>query len=242
MLKNKNSDVILQKDKLCKIINNKYRDIKTHGENITDEMRLKIYNKDINYCDKGESKGGYSLKEVQEMAIHYFKLPEKKAFALSKPELCKHISNMLENIKNKVKTANLTNEKHMENPDKHTGDHIGDGDGDGDGDDDGHKIKKTNALKTYNMIYPADITQCTDTPNRGGKNIKEIKKIAIENFGIDIEHKSKEELCSEIETKLKKLKNKLDIVDNNNDTDIDLDEIMKDGLSVDDFFESIPSK
>ena len=56
----------------------------------------------------------------------------------------------------------------------------------------------------YSMVYPMDINQCKETPNRGGPGSKEIKQIARDNFGINTDHKHKDEICNEIEAKLKK--------------------------------------
>ena len=245
MYKGKDSDIILPKGKLCKIINNKYRDIKTRGIEVTDAMRLKAYEKDIDNCDRGESKGGYSLKELQELAINFFKVDEKTALALKKPELCKTIRNMIKTIKNKTKNTGIHG--------------IGDGDGeaakqhhdqhdhhDQHNHHDQHQHQQQPGTGTskgkYNMIYPADITQCKDTPNRGGKNIKEIKKLASDNFGIEIEHKTKDQLCDEILAKLKETQlHKVDIVDKDESV-LDLDEVMKGEGSIDELFDEISSK
>ena len=74
-----------------KIINNKYRQIKTRGDEITDEDRLKAYEKDIDNCEKGESKGGYSLTQLREIAINYFDLDDDMAKKLDKNELCTYV-------------------------------------------------------------------------------------------------------------------------------------------------------
>jgi hypothetical protein len=73
----KNEHIYLSKGDLCNIINKKYREIKTRGNIITDKMRVEAYGKDINNCNNGESKGGYSLHDLQEIAINYFDINEK---------------------------------------------------------------------------------------------------------------------------------------------------------------------
>ena len=171
MKKPGDESTILSKGELCKIINNKYREIKTRGSEITDEMRVNAYKKDIELCDKGESKGGYSLYDLQELAINYFGITEKEAKEMKKAPLCAHISKILRKIKK------------MDDIDTTTGIATG-----------------------LSNVYPADINQCKDTPNRGGLGSKELKKIANDNFGIDTEHKNKEEICDAIEVKLKNIK------------------------------------
>ena len=66
----------LQKPELCRIINAKYREFKTRGKEITDEDRLKAYEKNIDDCENGESKGGYGLNDLKELAINYYDISE----------------------------------------------------------------------------------------------------------------------------------------------------------------------
>ena len=94
----KNPDTQLDKSEMCKIINNKYRQIKTQGKEITDKDRLEAYSKKIEDCENGESKGGYSLKELQEIGINYFDLDEETAKVIHKDELCQYIRKRLKKI------------------------------------------------------------------------------------------------------------------------------------------------
>jgi hypothetical protein len=144
---------------------------------ITDEMRVDVYKKDLDNCNKGESKGGYSLHELQEMAINYFDLAEDKAKAMPKPELCNHISRVIK----KIKKMDI---------------------------DDENKVTGVSREGGVNYIYPRDMAQCKETPNRGGMGSKELKVVAKENFGLDVEGKSKEEICDAIEGKLVDIRKK----------------------------------
>lgn len=59
------------------------------------------------------------------------------------------------------------------------------------------------------MIYEGDINLCNETPNRGGLNLIKLKKKAINDFGIDVKGKFKEDICNEIKDKLNEnVKNK----------------------------------
>jgi hypothetical protein len=180
----KSDDVILPKEELCKIINNKYREIKTQGQDITDEDRKLAYSKggkNIDNCEDGESKGGYTLNELKELAINYYGITETQAKDMKKQELCGHIKKVLKQLVNEevVDDKTLKDKEHYKY---------------GTVSSDEDKLS---------MIYPHDINLCKETPNRGGIGSKEIKKIANENFGINIEHKHKDDICDEIEKKMK---------------------------------------
>jgi len=83
----KSGDTTLPKNELCEIINTKYNVF----------VQDKIYNdgdyykKDIDKCYNGESKGGYKLQEVREIAIKYYNLDSSKAYLMKKDEICDYI-------------------------------------------------------------------------------------------------------------------------------------------------------
>jgi hypothetical protein len=193
----KNADTQLDKDEMCKVINNKYREIKTQGKEITDQDRLNAYAKKIELCEKGESKGGYSLKELREIGINYFDLDEPTANNLGKEELCQYIRKRI----NKIITSKADKEA--------AADIVAE---DSKGIDDNNTHASKISRKEKNLLldtplsyeYPADINLCKETPNRGGPGSTEIKDIARDNFGIDTKHKHKDQLCDEIEGMLKK--------------------------------------
>ena len=206
--KEKNGEITtLTKKELCKIINTKYREIitQTYGSSgITDKMRKDIYVKEIDNCENGEAKGGYSIIELKNMAINYFNLSEDEAKTMKKPELCKHIRKIL----NKIDYDEEHKNSLIDKTDK-TGN-----DNDDDNDDDNDKnidINNNENAKDDNLnyIYKGDINNCVDSPNRGGINLKELKKIAVYNFGINVNSKLKEEICSDIKYKLNENKNKI---------------------------------
>jgi hypothetical protein len=184
MLKDPVNGIKLQKDQLCNIINNKFREIKKRVSEVTDDMRLKVSTKDISLCDTGESKGGYSKNELREIAINYFNLDENLALLMDKTKLCQYISSILKLIKNKKEGI-------IDNGDTTIGIDLS-------------AVKKIH--DKFSFSYPGDISLCKETPNRGGKNIKSIKQIAIDNFGIDTTNLNKNQICNAIESKLKNIK------------------------------------
>jgi hypothetical protein len=198
----KNDETDLQKADMCRIINNKYREIKTQGRTITDADRINAYSKNIDNCEDGESKGGYSLKELREIAINYFDMDEQTAKDINKDKLCYYVRKRLKKINAKtdadvamaaaeaIPAKGSRKEKPVEESEK----------------DLSSKGEQTisGVSAGLSMIYPMDINLCKETPNRGGPGSKEIKQIARDNFGIDTEHKHKDEICDEIESKLKK--------------------------------------
>ena len=58
--------------------------------------------------------------------------------------------------------------------------------------------------KEYSYDYPGNILLCQNTPHRGGISKKNLNKVAVDNFGIDINNKSKNKLCKEIKTIINK--------------------------------------
>ena len=117
------------------------------------------------------------------MAINYFNLSEDEAKEMKKPELCKYIRKILTKID--------YDEEHKDSLIGKSSNEINNNDS-----------KDTNNSDNLNYIYKGDINNCVDSPNRGGINLKELKKIAVYNFGIDVNGKLKEEICSNIKTKL----------------------------------------
>ena len=227
----KNPDTPLSKGDLCKLINNKYREIKKLGRQITDTDRLNAYKKDIDNCEDGNSKGGYSLKELREIGINYFDINEDDANEMLKTELCNIIRKRIKNIKSNIDTNKMLDkskttqsEIDIETP-KNKNDTSRGSSIDSDKDSDIYTQKDTKLTQKeienilgiqiskdsvsgvpeqYNMVYPLDINQCKETPKRGGPGSKEIKQIARDNFGINTDHKHKDQICDEIELKLKK--------------------------------------
>ena len=210
------SDIILDKGELCRLINTKFREFKTRGEQISDLDKVKSYQKDIDNCEKGESKGGYDLKELKELAINYFDINETKAKEMTKPEICTYIRNEIK----RITSGGELIEKDFTDKQQYK---IIDGQG------------------IQSGIYPGDIELCKETPNRGGFNSKKIKQIARDNFNIDTEHKHKDTICDEIKEKIKEKKiiglktlgngkratklsiSRLGKIDNNNKEDLDID-------------------
>ena len=190
----KNDETDLQKADMCRVINNKFREIKTQGRTITDADRINAYTKNIDNCEDGESKGGYSLKELREIAINYFDMDEQTAKDINKDKLCYYVRKRLKKIHAKADTAAPTPEtaiiKAAEDSEKDVSSKG--------------ELTISGVSEGLSMIYPMDINLCKETPNRGGPGSKEIKQIARDNFGINTEHKHKDDICDEIEAKLKK--------------------------------------
>ena len=234
MKKGPGNDPKKPKGEMCRIINNKFRDIKTQtygSDTISNEMKLKAYegadNKDIDECDKGESKGGYLLRDLKEIAATYFGLSEEdiKEKNFQKKEICEHISKIIKQIKNAADDGNILIEKEKENDKnirKENEKDIG---------------KDTDKKGEKNMIYTRDIKLCKDTPNRGGIGMKELKRIAIDNFGIDIQQKSKDQICDAIEHKLKAIKKEKHKI-SRRATRVSASKVSKFKYSFDDLFKS----
>jgi len=191
---NKIDGIKLQKDVLCKIINNKYREIqKSYGIGSNNSnIIFNAYEKDIEQCENGESKGGYTWPKLKDIAITYFGLTEEeiKDKDYKKIDLCKYISKMInkqeQDLGNPARKTALKNNSDNENSEtENSKDHD-------------------NSDKDYNMKYDSDIKLCNETPKRGGLSLSKVKKIAEKNFNIDIQNKNKKELCSLIEAKLQK--------------------------------------
>jgi hypothetical protein len=176
----------LQKPELCRIINAKYREFKKRGKEITDEDRIKAYEKNIEDCENGESKGGYSLNDLKELAINYYNIAEEQLKDMNKPQICAHIRDNINRIKadEDILPEQVKEKLQIEKPE--------------------YKLGEKGYKDT--MIYPGDINNCKDTPNRGGFTVKKIKQIAADQFSIDTEHKHKDEICDEIADILKKKK------------------------------------
>ena len=239
---------LLLKDDLCRIINNKFREIKLQGsKNITDDMKLEAYtgkdNKDIDNCGKGESKGGYSFKELQEIATIYFGLSEEdiKNKKMQKEAICKHITKEIKKIKYNKEHIDLK-EQNLKNPARkyseqdllynkvaRESESIT---------NKGARGAEALAEGKLNMAYTSDIKLCKETPNRGGLGLKELKHIAIDNFGISIEHKTKEQICDDIEEKLKNIA-KEDRLESRRATRISASKISKLRYSFDDILKSV---
>lgn len=175
----------LQKNKLCKIINAKYRDFKTHGKEITDADRLKAYEKNIEDCENGESKGGYSLNDLKELAINYYNITEEQIKDLTKPQICKYIKEQINSIKVK---SDILAKQNNDNLDYKEYKHL--------------------------QIYPGNINNCKESPNRGGFTKKKLQHIATKQFNINTEHKHKDEICDEIAEIIKTKKNIIGINSN----------------------------
>jgi hypothetical protein len=181
MLKGDSGDVKLDKGELCKLINAKYRDFKKRGKELTNEERIKAYEKNIDDCEMGESKGGYDKKELIEIAINYFNMNENEIKDMLKEDICKNIRAQIRQMNSDVIVPEKDTKEKLE-----------------------YKLGDKNVKN--GMIYPGDIALCNETPNRGGLSSKKVKQIAQEQFGIDTNHKHKEDICDEIADKLKNKK------------------------------------
>ena len=212
---NKIDGIKLQKEILCKIINNKYREIqKSYGTTIgnNDNILVNAYEKDIEQCINGESKGGYSWPKLKDIAITYYGLTEDeiKEKEYKKEDLCKYISNIINNNQEKSKGEDSDNlQQDLENIKNNF-----------------REDDKQNDIKQYK--YNGDIKLCNETPKKGGLSLSKVKNIAMKNFNIDIKNKSKKELCKLIGYKLqyqqKQTILKKDNKNKNTDEDEDEDE------------------
>lgn len=186
---------ILNKPELCALCNEKLRDLKkAQLALITDNGMLdysQIYTKDPAQCEEGQTKGGYKLTELQDMAITFFGLEKAKAEGMLKKELCDFIIPKLSppaivgglddnntGITNEVIQTDITKEpiRKLVNPDD---------------------------------IYPAsqNINLCSKPIKRGGLSKSAVTKIARKYFGIDTSTvKDKATLCTMIKDGIEKLR------------------------------------
>ncbi len=104
-MKKSDGETIIEKDALCKIINDKYREVKEiNNKNIIYDCK---YEKDIIKCNNGESKGGYKLSTLRELAINKCGMSEHEASNMSKEDLCKFFQNIVQNNKQQQKNEKV---------------------------------------------------------------------------------------------------------------------------------------
>jgi hypothetical protein len=164
---------ILDKNQLCDIVNNKIRELKTKTT-ITDQDRIDSYQKDLNKCEEGESKGGYYILDLREIGINYFDLDEEKSKEMSKKDLCNYIIPKIKKLKQEE--TELLSEEAM-------------------------------SMEIQKNVYPGDINKCDKEVRKGGINITKLRKIAENNFDLQVEGMKKEEICQAIEDKIEEIKN-----------------------------------
>ena len=123
---------------------------------------------------------------MKELAINYYNISEDQLKDMNKPQICAHIKDSINRIKTDEDILpEKVNEKLQVEPLD-------------------YKLGEKGYKDT--MIYPGDINNCKDTPNRGGFTIKKIKQIATDQFNINTEHKHKDVICDEIAALLKEKK------------------------------------
>ena len=201
----KDGDVIINKELLCQKINDAFRKLQLGTKPITDLERANAYQKNIGQCLEGENKGGYYKHELREMGIKYFDLDEVKSQNMSKKELCEYMIPKILDVRKKIGVSVQSGVSSTKNS----------------------SISKTDLSK----LYPGKIENCKKSPGRGGLNIKKLKKIAIENFGIKVEDLQKDEICDAVETKMKEIYRNIQddthIEEEKRDTVLDLNNIDK---------------
>lgn len=200
----KSGDTIIHKDKLCNKINEVYRKKELGTKQITDYERANSYQKKLGKCLEGENKGGYYKSELREMGIKYFDLDEESSQNMSKKDLCEYIIPKVIEVRKKLGVS-------IESSVSST------------------KLSSI-SKKDLDKLYPGKIDKCNESPQRGGINIKKLKKIATENFGIDIGDMQKTEICNAIENKMKEIYNQLIDPEEDKDTKesiLDLKEVDK---------------
>jgi hypothetical protein len=94
-LTDKNGKKTKKKPELCKVIIDKYKQVRTMHKPTQELNLLQIYNKDPKQCEKGDRGGGYYLTQLRKMAINYFGMESNKAKIANKKQLCAHIKPIL---------------------------------------------------------------------------------------------------------------------------------------------------
>jgi len=90
----KNGDTIFGKDILCKIINDRFKEV-----SFTNKKPINVYEKDLDKCLEGEKKGGYKLQDLRELGVQYFGLSVDEANNMDKEKLCNTIIPIVRNIR-----------------------------------------------------------------------------------------------------------------------------------------------
>lgn len=199
-------DIIIKKEELCDIINKEYRKQYYKSKIKSEKDKAFIYEKDPNKCNETNTKGGYYKNDLIEIAVNAFDLDNNKASEMSKEQLCKYIIPKVKKLRKKYSlemyddlsttksNSNTINSKFNS------------------------KFKKSFIEDKIHIepdyMYPGKINKCKDVPGRGGKTIKELKKIAKDHFKINVSGMSKIEICDRIE-KLMKLYKPMYLEDNN---------------------------
>jgi len=93
-------DVYLPREHLCKIINDRVTLLK--GSKLTDKDRLSMYQKDIDNCKQGESKGGYKLHQLKNIATQYFNLEAVEAMQMKKDDVCEYLVPIIKDLQDKL--------------------------------------------------------------------------------------------------------------------------------------------
>lgn len=200
----KDGDKAILKEQLCNKINDTFRKKQLGSKPITDFERANAYQKKLGQCLEGENKGGYYKSELREMGIKYFDLDDDKSQNMSKKDLCEYIIPKVIEVRKKLGVS-------IES---------------------GKSTTKVSTIskKDLDKLYPGKIEKCNESPQRGGLNIKKLKKIANENFGIDVGNMQKEEICDSIEAKMREIYQQvLDEEEEREkrDTVLDLDDVDK---------------
>ena len=188
-------DVILAKDKLCNIINAKYKKIVEslsidNNKESTIQFDFTKYKKDISKCREGSTKGGYKLQELKKIAVDHFGLSQNDALSMKKDDICDYLNKIFKDY-----------------------------------------IEVESKTEDYTNIKVLDVEVCkTKNPNRGGFKLSYLKKLAI-FLEIDINKgeyaKTKGELCEEISRKLIEMRTVVNTIKKNKRTKFTTKKLQK---------------
>ena len=190
---NKNGN-ILSKKELCQMFEPEITRIskeKVLKDMNVDEDQLdlkKVYTKDPESCNLGESKGGYKALELRNIATTFLGLKFDDAFKMKKETLCNYI---IPRIFNENENENVINSLDNEQ----------------DNGNDNNTSNQKN-IKQKSNIYPKDkdIYLCEKPLNRGGIPITAVREIA-KVLGIEFKERAKVDVCIDIRNEIEKLKN-----------------------------------
>ena len=199
----RDKDKAINKEQLCNKINEQFRKKQLGSKPITDYEKANSYQKKLGQCLEGENKGGYYKSELREMGIKYFDLDDEKSQNMSKKQLCEYIIPKVIEVRKKIGVSVESGKS---------------------------TTKLSSIIKDLDKLYPGKIERCTESPQRGGLNIKKLKKIANDNFGIDVNNMQKDEICSAIEEKMKQIYQQIIEDEDNEDkvnTVLDIDDVDK---------------
>ena len=209
-----NKLIILQKNELCSIINERYNNIKK----LYEENKY-IYT-NLQKCMLSPLNGGKTLKELRQIAIKHYNLKNQTINNMNKEKLCNKLYNIyLKSLENEIynhysdnsnNNSNNNSNSNNNNNDNNNSNNNANNNNDNNNNNNNanktktKKLKKSHNKKSHKMTrtYDKDIKNCKKSPQRGAYTLKNLKELAVNKFKLNISGLSKNRICDMIEQKL----------------------------------------